>query len=61
MVSNRIGAAIAWRVELKFAAKLIEKRIAHPFPNPHRPIALNVGMAAHRTRPRAGTPDAAAE
>src|SRR5207302_479935 len=58
---NRVGAALAWRTELKLVAELIKKRIAHPFPNPHRPITLNVGMTAHRTWSCAGPPDVATE
>src|SRR2546430_8161919 len=58
---NRVRATFARRIELKFAAELIEKRVAHPFPNPHRSVALNVGMTAHRTRTGAGAADVAAE
>ena len=56
-----VTAMLAWRSELKFAAELIEKRIAHPFPNSHRPVALNVRMTAHRTWACAGPADVAAE
>ena len=49
------------RGEFKFAAKLFPKRIAHPFPNPHRPIALHIGMPTHRTRTGAGASDVSSE
>ena len=58
---DRVGAVLARRTELKFAAELIKKRVAHPFPNSHRAIALHIRMTAHRTRTGAGSTNIAAE
>ena len=58
---DRVGATFARRRELKFASEFIGKRITHPFPNSHRPIALNVGMTAHWTRSGAPASDVSTE
>ena len=58
---DRVGAARSGRTELELASESIKKRVAHPFPNAHRPIALNVGMTAHRTRPGSRFSNVAAE
>src|SRR6266568_715476 len=52
---------LPWRLEIKFAGKLVEKSVSWPFPNPHCAIALHVAMATHRTQARAGSSDLSAQ
>src|ERR1044072_5998180 len=58
---DRVASAFLRRRKLKFATKPFTERIAHPLPNPHRPIPLHVGMATYRTRPRSRPADMTTE
>ena len=39
---DRVGAVFARRVETEFRTEFGEELLVHPFPNSHRPVALDV-------------------
>src|SRR5437763_9909110 len=40
----------SWRLEIEFFTKLVQKVLSRLLPNSHRAIALDVAVAAHRTK-----------
>ena len=58
---HRVGPVISRRREGKLLAEPGQERLAHPFTNSHGAVALHIGVTAHRTGARSGTPDVAAE
>src|SRR5216110_946938 len=55
------SAMFIGRSEKKLAAELFHERVAHVLANAHDAITLHIGMAAHRTRTRAGAPNVTTE
>src|ERR1051325_5694501 len=56
-----VVAVISRRLEIKYFAKLFEKRFSGAFPNTHGAIALHVAVTSHRTHTRARFPDLSAQ
>ena len=58
---DRIGAMFFGRSEIKLTAELFHEHVAHVLANAHGAITLHIGMAAHRTRTRAGAANVTTE
>ena len=50
-------AVLGRRIEIEQLLQLVERDEMRLFGNPDRALALHVGMAAHRTTARTGSPD----
>ena len=62
--SARTALTLSWpcsrgRVEAELVAQRVEEVVGHPLPDPHRAVALHVGVAADRAQPGARLADVA--
>ena len=47
--------------DAELVVERVEESLGHPFPDAHRPVALHVGVPAHRAHPGAGLANHAAQ
>ena len=56
-----VSAVLARGNELKLTPKFLPEGFVHALPDAHRPVALHVGMSAHRARSRSRPSDVSTE
>ena len=58
---DRVEPVLAVRLEAELVAQPVEQRVVGLLPDPHRAVALHVGVAADRAQPGAALADVAAQ